>query len=419
MTEPQAATPVPDRADLRGMALVFALALVVHVGTGVLAALEARVALPALGVYYDGHLYLEIARSFPLPFSPDGYDYLGQAPGYPAVAWLLRVVLPNSLVDWGLVMLLASWLPAALAAAAFWLLCREVGVAPLWPSLLFAVGNPRWIAIAGTAHPEPVAMLCAILSLIAFFRGRLGWCVAMLALAALGRYPAILVGGPLAFCVLVLRRQLDLRSFALLGVPLGVLAAANLYLWLRVPGFPGVLEAHSVFWETHLTWPFAALIENAERWLWAGDYPLFEVTYLSVAFYLIAIGLGLRRAERDRWILPLWVATLVFVHVSLSGLVGAWDFTRLVILAWPAALLIVWRPIGPRIPAGAAAALCVAACVFGVWFTSIQTATAVRWQLGGQTFLRDTIAGLDSDEPRWIDFRELVRQRRLRRPTPR
>ena len=61
-----------------------------------------------LGVYFDGHFYIEIARSFPLPFSPDGIDYMGQAPGFSAALYLARLATPDA-VDWGMLALGTTW----------------------------------------------------------------------------------------------------------------------------------------------------------------------------------------------------------------------------------------------------------------------------------------------------------------------
>ena len=133
--------------DRRESLLVFALALAFQVATAALAAQSAGIPLAHLGVYFDGHLYIEIAKSFPLPYAPEGRHYLGHAPGYPALIALLRQLTPASWVDWGLAALLASWIPAALSASAFHALCRAAGCAPLWPTLLFVVANPRWLLI--------------------------------------------------------------------------------------------------------------------------------------------------------------------------------------------------------------------------------------------------------------------------------
>jgi hypothetical protein len=154
------------------LALVVALSLALVVGIGAVGAQRARVPLSSAGAYYDGHLYIEIAKSFPFPYSAKGPDYLGQAPGYPALIALLRAIVPRGVANWGLLALGATWLPAALSAGAFYLLCLAVGSRPLWPTLQFVLANPRWLVIGSSSHPEALGVLLWIATLLAFARGR-------------------------------------------------------------------------------------------------------------------------------------------------------------------------------------------------------------------------------------------------------
>ena len=385
------------------MGVLFALALVVESGTALLGLRDMRIPLAHLGVYFDGHLYLEIAKSFPLPYAAEGPEYLGQAPGFSACIYLARL-LSFGLINWGLLAILCAWIPGALAALVFYLLCKEVAAPPFWGGVLFVLGHPIWMTRAATAHSEPLAAVFIMLCFLAYLRGSIGYSVVWLSIAALIRFPAILVGLPLAFGVLVQRRGLNLRNLALLSVPLGCFGLFNLYMYLRVPGFAGVMEAHSFWWDTSWTWPFSALLEAISYWRYTGSL-VFAVTCASTLFYLTTMFVGFRPSERERWFLPLWVAAIVLFHASLSGFTGAMGFGRLTILAWPAALLIVWRAVGPLLPRFAVPALCVAVGAFGLRYASHQITGALYIQRATQPFLRETIERLDSDQPYWVDFR--------------
>jgi hypothetical protein len=174
------------------MAGLFALALVVHGATLQMGAAAAGLPLAHLGVYFDGHMYLEIARSFPLPYAAEGIAYTGFAPGYPALIYLTRLLIPADLASWGGIALGVSVVSAALAAVVFHLLCRELELPTLWPSIAFVVANSRWLSVAGTAHPEPLATCLALLCFLAHLRGRTGVAVLCLALAGLHALPASL-----------------------------------------------------------------------------------------------------------------------------------------------------------------------------------------------------------------------------------
>jgi hypothetical protein len=228
--------------------------------------------------------------------------------------------------------------------------------------------------------------------------------VLCLALAGLTRFPAFLLGLPLAYDLLIRQRRRDLGALAWLSVPPLAFALFVAYLHARIPDYPGLAAAHRVFWETHLTWPFAALVHGFDRRFWGTVYPHFELTYAWVGIYLLSFPLGLRAGERPRWFLVLWVASIVLFHVSLSGLIGAADFQRLVLLAWPAALLIHWRAWGRHVP-GAAVALALAGLTaLNGWVTLRSISAGVMLQTGRQPFLAQAIDRSNSDSPHWLVF---------------
>jgi hypothetical protein len=210
----------------------------------------------------------------------------------------------------------------------------------------------------------------------------------------------------------VTRRQLAPASVAWVLSPLAAFSLIQLYLDARVPDFRGLDESHSLFWETGLVLPFTELIANASPSSWPSAYRIFEVTYASVLFYLVAVVVGLRRSQRPLWMLPLWIAVVVGFHASLSGKLGAWDFARLAVLAWPAALLVLWRPISARVPAAALAVVCIAALVSSYSFTRDQLEMGVQLQrdMPSFAFHRESIRRLHEDTPHWIDFKELYEE---------
>src|SRR4030095_8017603 len=85
-------------------------------------------------------------------------------------------------------------------------------------------------------------------------------------------------------------------------------------------------------------------------------YPHRSLTFVWLGIYLAAFAIGLRPAARDTRLLSVWGAVVVLFHDSCRGLPGVWDFERLAILAWPAALLILWPALLVRIPVPALAA---------------------------------------------------------------
>ena len=398
------------RTDFRSGALVSAATFLVCAAAAGWGAARAGIPLSDLGVYFDGHLYLEIAKSFPLPYSSEGPDYLGQAPGYPAAVWLLRQCLPGALANWGLVALLVAWLGTAGAAVALWTLARELGLRPLWPTAFFLLAYPRWLSVASTAHPESLALAFSVASVLWYLRGRIGGSMVWLALAGLVRYPALLLGVPLALGILFQHRETGLRAWLWLSLPPLAFAGVQVYLYLAVPGFAGILDAHSVFWEAGFIWPFAALLEFAPRArvLWRlPDFwwtAVFVLTYGSLLFYLSSLWGGFRRGPSRFFMLPGAVAVVVGFHVCLDGPPAAWDFSRLTLLAWPFALLIHVRWWGATLPKPLLALLGAGLAVASFWYATTAARGAVELQSRRHPFLEQTRERLDADVPVWASF---------------
>ena len=391
--------PDSGRRHLLRMLALFALGLLLFAGTAWLAARGAGVPLGSLAIHYDGMLYLTIAKSFPVPFAPEALHYASHPPGFPALVWLVHQLVPPSLAGWNLVMLWTTWLCGALSTVAFYVLCRTAGVAPLLPSLLFLLGNPAWIHVGATAHAEPLAMLLLILSLIAYLREHLTLCGALLALAALARYPALVLVAPVVFTVVAVRQQIDVKTLLPLSLPILAVGLMSVYLFERIPDFDGLWGAHKVFWDTGATIPFLEMFRHLPRYS-AGPSLHSTVTYASLAVYLLATVVGLLRRDGKLMLLPLWVATLVGFQVSLSGREAFQSFVRFALLAWPPTVLILWRWFGARLPRVAVLGFCVASGVLGLWFAQRNIAAAIA--LAGDTTQIQTT--LETDEPVWLDF---------------
>jgi hypothetical protein len=403
--------PPSERRARVEMLLCAALSGVLAAATSLLAARDSALPTGALGVYFDGHLYLEIARSFPLPFGPGAIDYAGQPPGYPLAAWALRVLLPNAWLNWGGLLLLASWIPAAVSTGLCYAVCRELGAPALWPTLLFALGNPRIFTLSASAHAEPLALALALAGLLAFLRGRLGWCMAWIALAGFARFAAFTLLAPIALGLVLRARGLKLRQALALAVPPALFALYLLYLHARIPGFVSLADSHRVFWETYFTWPFASLIKSFDPSLWSQTHPSFQLTYATLLFCLGTLAggvvLSIRSARPEHWVLTAWIAIIVGMHVSLAGVLGAWDFVRLVALAWPAAIAVFALGVGREFPRLAVAAIALTLVVGDLLYARAQIAEAVRYQQLTQAwFLPATIRDLDSNQPRWLEFRD-------------
>ena len=184
-------------------------------------------------------------------------------------------------------------------------------------------------------------MTFVLLCFVAHLRGALGWSVVWLSLATLTRYPALLLGAVLAYDLLVTQRRFDAKTLAWLSLPLVVFGLYNLYLASKVPGFTNLLAAHQVHWNAGIAIPFSAMFDYWQTAVSGGLQ--FAIIFATAAFYTAMAIAGLRSSQKTNAWLAIWVLIVHGFHVSLSGQVGVVSFTRLALLAWPAALLIAWQ----------------------------------------------------------------------------
>jgi hypothetical protein len=106
-------------------------------------------------------------------------------------------------------------------------------------------------------------------------------------------------------------------------------------------------------------------------------------------------------------VLPLWVLLVAGFHLSLSSPLALRAFTRLAVLAWPAALLVVWRAAAHRLPDAAIGALCVVLGLAGTSYASRQNVEARSIQGRSQHWIGDAQRRIGHDEPKWYRLREV------------
>ncbi len=383
--------------DSRFMAVLFMLGLAPFAGTAVLSS-SSLPRLSALGVYFDGSFYIEIARSFPLPYGPSALGYSSHAPGFPFLIALVHALTPSRLVDWGMAALLAAWLCAAAATPAFYALCRATGTPAIGASLAFLLCNPHWIVAGATAHAEAPTVLLITLALLCWARGRLALCMTLFTMAALTRYPLILALPSLVIGTLVQRPPQGVRSLCWLSLPVVMLSACFVYLDLRVIGFEDVWTTNRMFWRSELTWPFSSFVRLANQVISSGS-PVYAASYLSAVGLTIACLLGFRKAGRPLLPFALWVALIVLFHASLGGPSGVGDFGRKTLIAWPPAALLLAHS-ARRLRPLVLVTVCALLAVLGIAYAKrVIFAATVLFQKG------QSIERLMDDHPHWLDFR--------------
>lgn len=375
---------MPTRISPRWDIPAATAAVLATAAMAVLAAVTAAKAqrpLAELSVYFDGHLYLEIARSFPWPLEPGGLIYSGQAPAYPLLIHLLHATG----LGWGHSALIVSWVCTGAAAGFLSILARELGLPRTGTVALYFAAYPYVSIVGATAHPEPLALAAATGAAVYAMAGAWRTSMLLLTVCVLARFPALSL----------------LPAFALLSWPssrtaLAWLAAApiglglwNAWLRWRVPGFKNVLQAHGWFWRPHLTWPFSSFL----------FYPVEPYNGWACALLVGSVFAALFTNVRGRWAWAAWVAAFAGFHLCLSDQWAVSAFARLAMLAWPAAVLLLCaaNPFPRLVPVA-----CLAALLYVIPWTLNFMTTIVAFQDARLPVMVEIRERLETEEPVWI-----------------
>jgi hypothetical protein len=351
-------------------------------------ALLLREDLSALYGYWDGPMYITVAKAFYRipPNNPIGRAYKWPterfAPfllGYPLA---IRAVAPLLGYHWGSVAL--SVLFSGAACVLFYTLLRELGLSehPLWLSVVFLFVPYRWLIYRSVGASEPMFMALTLLSLLLFCRRRYALSFGAAALACATRVQGICLVPTYGLMVL-LDRERDLRGkvLLLLGVS-AIPVLLGLHGLLHDRAFGDWLAYLAVNKELIGPVPFkqiAELFDSDDPWIWYFGSPLYLLlyaitllglarlwrldagkvvfTYSAIAFVFLAF---VTHEDLARYLIPIapftWVlgfkevwedarSRLVFpVALALTYLYAWQVIPRNGVASWVVQELLAWTP---------------------------------------------------------------------------
>lgn len=306
---------------------------------------------------WDSDWYLRIAS--------DGYSWPSSTPAffplYPLlVATLGRVLLGHELLAGVLLSLAAAGVGFALlyrlgaqrlgpAAAR-----RAVVVLALFPTSLFL----------GAVYSEALFLALAVAVFLLAERGRLGSAAVLTGLALLTRPQGLAL---LPVLALFAWRSGRRRDLALLAVPLALLAAYPLALWLWIDRPFAFLRAQEV-WDRDLS-PLGPLGGIAAA---LGDASLVDGDTVALAFAAVMVPLAVLAWRRLGAAYGLYASVALALPMSFPSerLGGLYSFPRLCIVAFPCFLAAGSLSLAGRTRFLAAAAL-----------SALLAVNVVRWAL--------------------------------------
>jgi hypothetical protein len=268
--------------------------------------------LPAerLALYFDGHEYITIAQSFPLPYGPDLWLETNWLPGYPLAIAIAFPVIGN----YGLAALLVSILASAAAAPLLLALARgRPGAVPA--AILLTVGPPIWLIASSFPHSESLFLPLFLATVLLGRQGRFSAAIVTGVLAAATRQVGVFLT-PILLVQRWERGERRLLALAACALPALVLPLLELYFHTRIPGYLGLLSVHAFFsgGSSFFGVPFRALLQV---FVFAALNPWG--TALNVVS-LVAVGIGLIVALWHReFDLAVWAGAFLALAVSLDG----------------------------------------------------------------------------------------------------
>ncbi|MBI1862860.1 DUF2029 domain-containing protein [Candidatus Microgenomates bacterium] len=310
--------------------------------------------------HYDGPLYIIAAKSFYDPNIlralkietplPDKY-YAAHLPLYPITIKLLAPIM-----GYLKAMIVSTLLATILLVLVFYELLRRFKLSdkPFVLSCVFLFLS-RFLVIRGIGAPEPLFMLCVLISLFSFEKKQYLLAGIFGGLATMTKLPGILLF-PAYGLVLVesymKTKKISPRSVLLLLIPAGLLAVCLIYQ----------LQYHDFFayWHTGyvvpMPYPFAAF-DHTARWVgtaWLEEVVFYFFVYSLTVVYLkdskyrsfyyfsLVFLLGLvfvQHRDISRYSLPLWpLACIAFEKFLTSRKV-----TIVLLLLLPAIYLYAWN----------------------------------------------------------------------------
>jgi hypothetical protein len=328
-------------------AVLFLFAVGLRVITALAISWVSGVQLNNLALFYDGHLYILIAKTLPAlyadiqvifpGFSDNPAFITGWFPVYPFFIRLVSLLIG----DLRLAALITAWFASGIAVVLFYELAKDYLEDPLFAAILFSFLPPAWLIDGSLALVESTYVCLLLACILAFQRGKTGWAAVWAALAVITQKSGFLLVPILAVTAKPRRR-------ALLPVisALAATAALQAYLWwLFGDPFTNARVSRAVYGGEN-GWfgvPFAGFIRSLldsgtmfRGMFWQRKF----VIVLEAAFYVTALLGALIRYQPRMTVFTSWLGMVLLFYAALTGPWSFYAFPRFMSMASPAAIIL-------------------------------------------------------------------------------
>jgi hypothetical protein len=261
--------------------------------------------------YWDGPNYIEVAKT--LYHVPVDHPMAAwTTPAYFACHLPLFPLLVRALsfLGYPMAMLLVTWASAAGATVVFYRLLQAFACVrnPFVSALLMTAVPLRWVLYKTVGATEPLFLLLVFGSLLAYRRERLGWAMALAALAGVTRITGVLMAVVYFVEFVRTRRYAAIAWLPVIGLPL---LATFVFYHFRFGDFWAYFS-----WNAKLVSP----VPMASIWRFAagGDAIGAEFYFLLYAVFALGVWRLRRHPLLFAYAAVYFVFNLFIVHEDLS-----------------------------------------------------------------------------------------------------
>jgi hypothetical protein len=334
-------------AKLAGPRYHILILVTITVGSWVLLALPLHEDLSVLYRYWDGPMYITVAKTFyNIPRDNPITNAYGWSPQVFAPFLLMyplaiRLVAPILGYHWGMVFLSVAF--SALAAVIFYTMLRDLELSdqPLWLAILFLFVPYRWLIYRSVGASEPMFLALLFLSLFLFAKRRYALSFLAAAIACDTRIQGILLV-PTYLVLILIDRRLDLPNKVLLA--LGTLVIPVLFylnLMLHAWRFGDFLAYLDVNRGMIHPVPFWQMVDHARHAASVGEYINSQLFLVLYAITLVGLA-RLWSIDRSKVLFVYSLITFIFVTLIVDE-----DLSRFMIpvasFTWVLGFKEVWR----------------------------------------------------------------------------
>ncbi len=278
-----------------------------------------------LALFYDGHLYLLIARTAPRLYAGADWPLGTFVDARTLTAWFPLYPLATRAAAAALGDLLSAslWVSHAAGAAAvaitYELACGR-SRRPWAAAAALILFPPSWLVAGSFALPEPMLTAAFAGAVLACLRGRRGWAVALAAAACVSQKQGILVV-PVLWAAEALERPGGRARYLPYLAALLPLLALQGWLWACFGDPLTNLTAHrETFGGAYFSWPGWAWLKSASR-AWAFPLKTSLLIMIPVAASAPAYALACWRLSRSRRteVFAAWGAIALAAAQCLGG----------------------------------------------------------------------------------------------------